>query len=201
MGRTPLSMRWLAKRLQHFGMTTRLFGYFAGVERWDACRTRLVRRISAEIPLDAPYILIGHSLGTVLMRGALPELSRPPLACFLIAPPTVACMLARKFAPHCWYSALNGDMGQRLADPAFMAALPIPEMPTRIYTGTRGIRGRFSPFGDEPNDGILKTSETQLAGIAVREIHATHTFIMRSEEIARDIVNAVIELQEKREDK
>lgn len=193
MGRTPCSMRKMARYLRQNGMKTHLFGYFAGSEQWQQCVARLADRVNtAIIDNSAAYILIGHSLGSVLIRGSLSRLIHPPRACFLITPPTIACTLARKLSNNVFYRLINGDMGQRLADPEFMASLPIPDVPTRIYAGTRGITGRFSPFGNEPNDGILKVSETFLSGIETREVYATHTFIMRSPEVMRDIASAIL---------
>jgi len=189
MGRTSLSMALLARRLRAAGMEARCFGYMAALERFPACRVRLLERIVA---LKPPYVLIGHSLGSVLIRSVLPELATQPIACFFLTPPTVACRLARRFAPRWYYRMLNGEMGQLLADPEFMAALPVPSMPTTIYTGTRGFLGRFSPFAEETNDWILSKTETMLpdtySNIRHVEIFATHSFIMNKRIIADDII-------------
>ena len=89
-----------------------------------------------------------------------------------------------------------GEMGQLLASESFMAALPQPLPQTWIYAGTKGPRGRFSPFGEEPNDGILLVAETQVAGgIPVVEIPASHTFIMNSRLVAEGIADTVAALQ------
>lgn len=69
-----------------------------------------------------------------------------------------------------------------------MAALPIPSVPVRIYAGTSGPRGALSPFGNEPNDGILTVSETALGAFPVIQVPALHTFIMNSRIVADDIV-------------
>ena len=192
MGRTPLSMARLARRLRAANIDARCFGYSVTFERFATCQARLRARIAA---MKTPYVLIGHSLGTVLIRSVLPELTTPPLACFLLTPPTVACRLARRFAPHLPYRWLTGEMGQLLADSTFMAALPIPSIPTTVYVGTRGWRGRFSPFGDEPNDGILSVSETQFSetspNIRRVEIRAVHSFAMNHKEVAGDIVGKI----------
>ena len=78
-------------------------------------------------------------------------------------------------------------MGQRLASPDFMEALPVPLVPTRIYAGTGGPRGRLALFGDAPNDGVLGLEETRLPGIPLRTVPSLHTFIMNSREVAGDI--------------
>jgi hypothetical protein len=187
-------MARLARQLRTAGVDARCFGYSPTFERLATCQARLRARINAT---KFPYVLIGHSLGTVLIRSVLPELAIPPRACFFLTPPTVACRFARQFAPFRPYRWLTGEMGQLLADPVFMAALPIPSMPTTVYIGTRGWRGRFSPFADEVNDSILSVSETAfpeiLSSVRRVEIHTAHTFIMNHKEAIRDIIAEIRE--------
>ena len=195
MGRTPLSMALLARRLDAAGIRTKLFGYVAMVEGFAACRDRLQRVVDQEAA-DASAILIGHSLGTVLIRAACPQLRGPPLACFLLAPPSRASRAACAAAPHRLFRLMTGEMGQLLADADFMNALPLPTAPTTttVYAGTGGPRGAWSPFAGEPNDGVLAVTETQLAGAATRLVPAIHTFIMNSRVVAEDIVRTTREL-------
>lgn len=193
MGRTPLSMALLARRLDAAGMRTKLFGYVAMVEGFAACRERLQRVVDQEAA-DAPAILIGHSLGTVLIRAACPQLRRPTLGCFLLAPPSRASRAACAVAPHRLFRLMTGEMGQLLADADFMNALPPPMAPTVVYAGTGGPRGRWSPFAGEPNDGVLAVAETQLPGARTQLVPAIHTFIMNSHAVAEDIVHTTREL-------
>jgi hypothetical protein len=79
-------------------------------------------------------------------------------------------------------------MAQLLADPQFMASLPATGVPTKIYAGTAGPRGRYSPFGDEPNDSVLTVKEMILPGIPIQTIPVLHTFIMNSKVVTQDIV-------------
>jgi hypothetical protein len=137
------------------------------------------------------FVVIGHSLGTVLLRAALPRLARPPVACFLLAPPTQASLAARRFAPRRLYRLFTGEMGQKLASQPFMDALPLPVVPTRIYAGTGGPRGRHAFFGSEPNDGVLAVRETRLADIPLQTVPSLHTFIMNSRAVAEDIAGFV----------
>lgn len=69
-----------------------------------------------------------------------------------------------------------------------MQALPIPDVPTRVYAGVKGPRGRYSPFGDVFNDGILDIHETTLLCASSVEVQAMHTFIMLNQGVARDII-------------
>ena len=187
MARTPLAMLILAARLRRGGITCHLFAYSAAFERWRNCCQRLQRFIQRRIGQE-PYLLIGHSLGSVLIRGAFPHLPYKPSACFFLAPPTSACWAARYFAPRALYQWATGEMGQLLANPAFMASLAVPEVPTRIYAGINGPRGRYSPFGGARNDGILAEQETDLPGATRLDVAAVHTFIMNSSAVAADIL-------------
>lgn len=195
MGRTLLSMGLLRQRLKCAGFRVHLFGYSPTLERFRPCTQRLLAHIHKTTE-DRPYALVGHSLGTVLIRGVLPELhANPPLACFFLAPPSVACRAALFFSGNPLYKLLMGEMGQKLADAEFMAVLPKPMARTWIYAGTKGPVGRFSPFGMETNDGILSVSETEVdAGVPVVPVHATHTFIMNSPQVAKHIIQTLEDL-------
>jgi len=195
MGRTPLSMGMLYTRMRMAGFKPHLFGYAPSFETFGGCTTRLVAKIQQTIG-NQPYAMIGHSLGTVVIRGALPALAiHPPLACFFLAPPSLACRAARFFAANPVYKLLMGEMGQLLADANFMTTLPKPVRNTWIYAGTKGLPSRLSPFGDTINDGVLIVDETRIgAEIPVIEIPATHTFIMNSRDVAEDIAKTLREL-------
>jgi hypothetical protein len=189
MGRTPLSMLLLAARLRLAGMRPKLFGYCAAIEGWHSCTGRLARFIEGTGQHE--YIVIGHSLGAVLARAVLPALRHSPQACFLIAPPSVACKAACHFSHSRFFRWFTGEMGLLLANHRFMAALPRPNVPTKIYAGTGGTTGRLSPFGNQSNDGILALRESVIPHIPVIAIPSIHTFIMNSRVIAQDIVSTV----------
>src|SRR5262245_13712616 len=93
MGRSPLSMLYMGSRLKKAGVQPHQFGYFAGFTNFDACEKRLHTFIEKHVR-DEPYILIGHSLGSVLIRSVLPKLKRQPFHCFFLAPPVAACRAA-----------------------------------------------------------------------------------------------------------
>lgn len=187
MGRTPLAMSILAARLRASHIRPHLFGYSVTFERWDACIQRLEQFITKRVKTD-DYIMIGHSLGSVLTRATLPRLTHPPAACFFLASPTRVCKAANNFAHYPLAKLLMGEIGQRLADKQFMESLPRPSVPAKIYAGTGGPRGRYSPFGEEPNDGVLTIKETLLPSIPVQTVPVLHTFIMNSRVVSQDIV-------------
>ena len=190
MGRTALSMRLLAFRIRSAGVKTRLFSYTATFERLVDCKRRLQTFIEKHVG-NEDFIVVTHSLGSVLIRAVLPTLPHKPTNCFFLAPPTQACYAARRLATLRWYRLLTGEMGQLLANQDFMTSLAIPDMPTKIYAGNAGATGRFSPFGEASNDGILLVKETLLPGISVQIVPSLHTFIMNNQLISKDIIESI----------
>ncbi|MEQ1544368.1 hypothetical protein [Methyloglobulus sp.] len=194
MGRTPLSMCFLATRLRAAGIKISLFAYTATFEDWGVCTKKLCAFIDKRVG-EEDFIVIAHSLGTVLTRAVLPTTCRKPAACFFLAPPTQACIAACRLAPRWWYRLLAGEMGQLLANQEFMSTLPIPEVPTKIYAGNAGLTGRYSPFKEEPNDGVLMVKETFLPDIPFQVVPSLHTFIMNNRMIAKDIIEITKKLK------
>ena len=138
------------------------------------------------------YALVGHSLGTVIIRTALGRLeNRMPAACFFLAPPMIACKAAKFFSRFWPYQVAMGEMGRLLAVDDFMRRLPMP--PTvRIYAGIGGPRAAWLPFGMEENDGILNVSEaTGDYGATAIKVRSLHTFIMNSSQACNDMVRSL----------
>ncbi len=187
MGRTPAAMSILAARLRAGNIRPHLFGYSVTFEKWEECVQRYKNFIEGRVKTN-DYILVGHSLGTVLTRATLPRLIHKPKACFFLAPPTQICKAARKFAHRRLIRLFMGEIGQVLTSKQFMDSLPLPDVPTKIYAGVAGPRGRYSPFGEEPNDGLLTVEETLLPSAIVQTVPALHTFIMNSKIVTQDIV-------------
>ena len=197
MGRTPLSMMRLRRRLRRAGHHPVLFGYSPTFESLQGATARLVKLIEQRVD-TRHYALVGHSLGTVLIRTALGQLeNRAPCACFFLAPPMVACKAARFFSRFRLYRLLTGEMGQLLADEPFMLQLPMPPAPTRIYAGVGGPRASWLPFGTEANDGILSVSEAagRYKAMAV-EVPSLHTFIMNSRPVCDDMIRLLEMLEQ-----
>jgi alpha-beta hydrolase superfamily lysophospholipase len=125
MGRTPLSLALLGRRLSKQGHIVRYFGYAAFLESFDQIVGRLVATIRATAD-QHPYALIGHSLGGILARAALPALANmPPRHLVMLAPPNQAPLLARRLRKHLLYRLTTRDCGAKLADRAFYETLSL----------------------------------------------------------------------------
>ena len=192
MGRTPASMLVLARRLRQVGMTTAQFGYVPAVERYDRIVDRLVRRVSA-LATDPDYIVIGHSLGGLLLRSALGALDPAlpqPRHLFMLATPNRSPRLARRWHRNLAYRLFTGDAGQLLADAGRVAAIPPPAVPYTIIAGTSGTRRPWSSFQDEPNDWIVGLSEVRLSeDDHLVTVSLGHTFMMNYREVAAVVLS------------
>lgn len=196
LGRTPASLWSLARALRRAGHEPSSVGYVAAVERFDAIRARVRRRLEAAAAAHAPFAAVGHSLGGLLLRAALADwpadLALPRCLVMLGTPnrpPRLAGRLHRSWA----YRVALGEAGQVLARPAFFSELPPLPVPGTVVAGVRGFpRRRWSPFGDEPNDGIVARSETVLhEGVPVVEVPAGHTFLMDHPAVRRIVTEAL----------
>lgn len=195
MGRTPLSMRRLARSLKRAGHEAHQVGYSAAIEPVDQIVARVRERLEACTRHGAPCVAIGHSLGGVLVRLALavePPPERPPRHLIMLGPPNQSPQLARRLHRFWPYRLVNGEAGQRLADPAFYAAMPPLQVPYTIIAGVGGRRDRWSAFGGQPNDGLVSRDETRCdPADHVLEVPARHTFLMNHPEV-RQIIHQVL---------
>jgi hypothetical protein len=184
-GRTPLSMIWLARRLRRQGHHVHYFGYLAWAQSFETIVNSFIQTIRAKTR-DQRYAIVSHSLGGIISRAALPRLAdNPPEHLIMLAPPNQQAAIAKTmvtFGPYRW---LTRDCGQKLGDEAFYRTLPPPLIPTTIMAGTRGWPGWLSPFDRQPNDLVLTVDETKLAGCQQILVHATHTLIMNSKQVAQ----------------
>lgn len=199
MGRTPLSMLLLRYRLHKQGHRAILFGYSPTFESMHGVTQRLVQLIQTKMD-HTNYALVGHSLGSVIVRNALPQLGiQQPSICFFLTPPMVACRAAKFFSGFWIYRCITGEMGHLLAQEKFMSQLAMPSR-TKIYAGTAGPRIAWLPLGMALNDGILLLEEASAANVGnaanaasaeVVNVPATHTFIMNSKVVLNDIVRTL----------
>ena len=104
----------------------------------------------------------------------------------MLAPPNRPPRLAALLARHPMFRAFTRDAGERLTDPAFYEALPVPSVPTLVIAGTGGPRSRWLPLGHVASDGVVAVDETPLEGAEHRTVPALHTFIMNDARVAAE---------------
>jgi len=189
LGRTPLSMASLARRLRNAGHETESIGYVAAFEPFERIRDRVRGRLLAHATVG-PYAAVGHSLGGLLLRAALAGIAPAQLPKLLVTlgSPTRPPRLARRLRNVWLYRRFAGECGQLLADADFLATLHVPPVPYTAIAGTRGWPTNVGPFGDTLNDGVVAVDETVTAK-TVEHLHVPvfHTFLMNDRAVARHI--------------
>ena len=195
MGRSPLSGWRLLARLRSHGIRTHTLGYAATFQNFVSIRNRLVARIHA-LSADGDYVLIGHSLGGVLLRAAmatLPPGTRLPRRIFLLGSPIQPSRMAQKLHRNWLFRALAGDCGQLLASHTRMAEIGPSIVPTTSIVGVSGWKGRLNPFQGEPNDGIVSVSEVSAEWITEAiHIPVIHTYLPSKAQVARLILERIV---------
>jgi hypothetical protein len=181
LGRTPLSLVWLARDLRRAGHQPVLIGYVAALESWATIRARVRSRLEQTARGGRSYAAVGHSLGGVLLRSALadwPSDLSPPRRVVMLGTPNHPPRLAARFRDVWPYGLLGGECGRLLAHPPFYESLPPPPVPYTVIAGTGGWKGRWSPFRGDPNDGLVAVSEAELGGPgAMIQLPVGHTFM------------------------
>ncbi len=192
LSRTPLSLLGLEWHLQQKGQATEQFSYLAVAETFDRIVERLRVRFQA-LGSQGSYGIIAHSLGGLLTRAALGlEPIKLPQHIVMLGTPNKLPRLA----PHAWRVPLfrwwTGQCGLNLADPDFFASLPKIESNYTIVAGTGGLRGSWSPFGNELNDGIVALNETRLSDRdQIVQLPVMHTFMMNDSRVQKTVVQAL----------
>jgi len=193
MGRTSASMALLGRRLRQAGHTTSSFGYLVSRQSLDVIADAWVAHIerglaeraehggSGDSPVE--FAVVGHSLGNLITRKALPRLSGLTRFCML-APPNHPPAMARALERSLVFRALTRDAGNKLLDEdGFYENLPVPTMKTLVIAGDGGPRFARSPWKGAANDGVVSVDECKLDGAEFVVVDAIHTLIMNQRDV------------------
>jgi pimeloyl-ACP methyl ester carboxylesterase len=194
MGRSPLSGLPLFLRLKAAGHSIHVFAYSTMMDDVKSMQNRLLRQIE-KIAKNGKYILIGHSLGGVLIRGVLNQMPQDvthPEHLFLLGSPIRPARLAQRLGSQGVFQFMTGDCGQLLASEERMGAIGSVAIPTTCIIGTKGFKGVKSPFGNEDNDGVVSVDECH--GDWVRDkvfVPVIHTFLPSSGRVSDVILDRI----------
>lgn len=191
MGRSPLSGWPMLWRLRRAGLRVGSFGYVASVEDFAVIKKRLTLKLLA-LAEGEDYVLIGHSLGGVLIRAAInamPPGVKRPVHIFLLGSPQRPVLLAQRFRGNRLYRALTRDCGQLLGSEARMSEVAPVSVTTTSIAGVRGPKSKRAPFFGELNDGVVTVSEVGAEWIGDQvQVPVIHTFLPMSKRVTEIIL-------------
>ncbi len=180
MGRSPLSGWPLLWRLRRAGFHTHNFGHWVCTESFGSIVGRLNERLT-RMAQAGDYVLIGHSLGGVLLRQALRTLPRTvpqPKHLFLLGSPVQASSIAVRMGSNPLYRMLTGDCGLVLGSTERMAAIGTPAVPVTAVVGVKSWSLMAGMLPLESNDGVVTLSEASAPWLTdVVQLPVTHTFL------------------------
>ena len=186
----------MLRKLKQGGIKTSTFAYVVTLQDFASIQRRLVERIST-LTEQGDTMLIGHSLGGVLLRAAinaLPDDTRAPLHLFMLGSPVQPARLAQALGSNFLYRAFTRDCGQLLGSDARMAAVGAVNVPTTSIVGVRGLPLSHGPFRNEANDGVVALSEASAPWITHQvRLHTVHTLLPSSVEVAEVILKTMRE--------
>ena len=179
MGRTPVSMRRAANRLEELGWSTRRIGYPSLTRPIERLAEHVAERIAGE---SGTIHFVTHSLGGLVLRRLLYTHRPPNLGrVAMLAPPNRGSRLARSFTrlgravPALRQMALPEADLERLLGPVDFELL--------VVAGTRAA-GPLRWLARSASDGIVTVDETfAREGVDSLVVPRGHTFIMNSPEV------------------
>jgi pimeloyl-ACP methyl ester carboxylesterase len=180
MGRSPLSGWPLLRRLRRAGLHTHNFGHWVSSESFGSIVARLGERLT-QLAHAGEYVLVGHSLGGVLLRQAvrtLPRTVRQPRHLFLLGSPVQVSSIAARMGSNPLYRLLTGDCGVMLGSSERMAAIGTPAVPVTAVVGEKSWSLMAGMLPPESNDGVVTLSEASAPWLTdVVKLPVTHTFL------------------------
>ena len=184
------SMAAVAKRLRARGHSVMVFSYATRSDGLDGHADELHRFISKAAPGELH--LVGHSMGGLVILNMLSRFDDlPPGRVVLMGTPVRGSRVVKR---------LENLPGQKLmfgkaAEDLLKGFRQLPaNRQTGMIRGTRAMGlGRVVGKHDEPNDGSVGVSETQLEGLADSiELAVAHSEMLLSSEVVDQVEQFVL---------
>lgn len=192
LGRTWLSMAWLAKKARQRGYGVVNHGYRSRRHSIEE-HARQLRLVVGAISGTGCVHFVTHSLGGIVVRAMLADRSAWPERLgrtVMLSPPNQGSELVDFLGGSAVYQSVLGPAGAELGTRAESTPnrLGRVEFDVGVITGDRSLgpfSGRIFPG---PTDGKVSVARAQVEGMRdFRVVRRSHTFIMYASEVAEAV--------------
>ncbi len=192
LGRTNYSMQPLADRLAEANFQVHNLRYPSMNSTPEELVENLDGQLRACCPNAAPLHFVTHSLGGILVRAYLAERRPDSLGrVVMLAPPNRGSELVDLLGDTSLFRWIMGPTAVELGTrkDSFPNRLPPPDFELGVIAGTGSVNPLGSRLVPGNNDGTVSVESTQLPGMKdFAQVSESHTFIMRSPEVAKLVI-------------
>lgn len=193
LGRTERSMRLLGTRLSKAGFHVVNLGYPSTELAPDGLVSHLDRELDACCRGATRVHFVTHSLGGIVVRAQLARRRPENLGrVVMLAPPNRGSELVDRVGGSKLFAWALGPTARELGTDAgsLPNRLPAPDYELGVVAGNASLNPIGSALVPGDDDGIVSVARTQLPGVTdFVEVRASHTFIMRSELVAGEVIS------------
>lgn len=191
LGRTHRSMRPLEDALGESGYRVVNLGYPSTTQTWEELVDTLGEALAGCCQSGAPVHFVTHSMGGILVRAYLAERDLAGLGrVVMLSPPNQGSEIVNR---------LRGDLLELVLGPASIklgtdsASVPLQLGPVEfelgIITGDLSLNPLFSSWLPGDDDGRVAVESAWVDGTTdFLVVPATHTFIMRRDEVILQVL-------------
>jgi triacylglycerol lipase len=191
LGRSASNMTILKWRLQAKGYRVCNIDYQTRVDSIEAASDAVFASMDDCFEHDGPIHFVTHSLGGLVLRSMLARHAVAGLGrAVMLAPPNAGSEIADWMRTLPWADAVMGKLAGQLGTGGddLPRDLPAPKIDFGVIAGDRWINPAGPFLLPAPHDGTVSVASTRLAGMSDHlVVPHTHTFIMNSADVARQI--------------
>ena len=194
MGRTKLSMRWLASRLGGDGYAVLNLSYPSTKYPVARLADLLHHELEARgLDHTRRTHFVTHSLGGIVVRAYLKEHRPANLGCVvMLSPPNQGSEVADRLRRHSFYRLATGPAGQELGTDAASTPQQLGpvDFPLGVITGDKSFNPLFSHWIPGRSDGKVSVERAKVEGMTdFLVVPHSHSFIMRSGNVAMQVAH------------
>jgi triacylglycerol lipase len=194
MGRTRLSMKYLAERFHQQGYKVLNLAYPSTRRSIAEVAEQLHGELQVHRVADAGKVhFVTHSAGGIVVRAYLKRHRPSNLGrIVMLSPPNQGSEVADRLRNNFVYQWATGPAGQELGtdEAGTPNRLGPVDFPLGVITGDKSSNPLFSTWISGRDDGKVSVQSARVEGMSdFLVIPRTHTFIMRSPKVAAQIVH------------